>query len=562
MKTRGFFLVDRELAVWGLAACGVLAVAAWMLSNAPLATPAGRLVAMLAEPSGEGEALASTGRGAPLALVISNVTPTQLTPTPGGTQQHARGDCKVQTGSPTIFVVDQTATTTANGFGPFAAGESFSVPTLAWALATGAPGSIRCQFVQDADVGQGGGGVTAGSLDATYLRLDTANDPITGSLSTSFTPATLANPSIEAVGLQDVCIANEAGSRGMCILGTNAASAGDGVTITGSAAALAGRAAILLTAAVSGVSDRFIVRHTSTGGGGGVGVFSIAGNGGLVNESALNGGQLYVADAAGVRTAAGIVTSENAAAGHTLDTTTSLGGATNLLAINNNGTFSAAVDASGTFISEAGNGCGDLSFEVATGSATGMSTNGLHTDLDFCVGGVASLEVSGSRIALGVDVTSGVNVTGANPIVSSSAVGTSGRLRAWNAATTSLHEAAATVGIAGLPGGGQTRVPMQQWRYNESTTPTAVAEVFGGDGLTATFGGLATAVSWTDYGNVAWNGFASTGGSPTALPSCVVARVGRLYSRISNVGGSATSNLCWCGCVGGVCSFTALQGTC
>jgi hypothetical protein len=396
---------------------------------------------------------ASTGRSSPLAIVVSNAANVQLTPTPGGLQTHARGDCVVAAGSPDVFVVSETATDTSMGFGPFAAGSTFAVPTLAWARTAAAPGGVRCQFVQDAAVGQGGGGLSGGTADGLYMRLDATNAPTTSTWSSS-TAATLAAPSWEGVGSGDFCIANAAGSRGICIDGDPASSFDNGVTFTGTAAAASGRAAFHMTSSVTGVSDRFIARHTSTGGGGGVGVFSVAGNGGLVNESALNGGQLYVADAAGMRSAAGIVTSENAAAGHTLDTTTTLGGATNLLAINNNGTFSAAVDASGTFISEAGNGCGDLSFEVATGSATGMSTNGLHTDLDFCVGGVASMEVSGSRIALGVDVTSGVNVTGANPVVSSNAVGTSARLRAWNAATTSLHDASTTIGIAGLPGAG------------------------------------------------------------------------------------------------------------
>lgn len=544
MRARGFFVWD---------AMGFLALGLLVLSFGVFALGlAGMLPDVL-----EIEPAAPTGRGFTRVIAVSNATATQLSPNPGLQQGHARGDCKVATGSPPVVVVEQGAVSTAQGFGTFAAGETFAVPTLAWSLSTAPGGSVSCQFVGDAALGQGGGGLSGGAADATYLRLNTANDPISGTLSSS-QAATLLDPTLESTGLQDVCVANAAGSRGVCFTGTNAASADNGVLIQGSAAALSGRASVLIGGPVSGVSDRYVLRTNSAAANG---IFSVAGSGGLVNESALNGGQVYLADAAGARTLSGIWTSENTSTGHAFDTTTTLSGALNLLEVDNAGALRAAVDSSGTIISEAGNGCGDLSFEVATGAATGISTNGPHTDLDLCVGGVAAMEVSGTRISFAVDVTSGINNTGANAIVSSDSVGTGGRLRAWNAATTSSASAAATVGIAGLPGAAQTRVPMQQWRYNESTTPTAAAEVFGADGLTATFGGLATAVSWTDYGNTAWNGFASTG-TATALPACVAARVGRLYSRISNIGGSTTSNLCWCGCVAGVCSFTALQGTC
>lgn len=123
------------------------------------------------------------------------------------------------------------------------------------------------------------GGKSTASLDGTYLRLDTSNDPLTGVLAVKAGTSTAA-PSLTTPDNSSVLwisAGDGAQGRGISINPVAASSTDAGVTIFGSAAAASNRSSVLVsTTVVTSASDRYPLRIQANGS---VDVWKVAGNG-------------------------------------------------------------------------------------------------------------------------------------------------------------------------------------------------------------------------------------------------------------------------------------------
>lgn len=174
----------------------------------------------------------------------------------------------------------------------------------------------------------GGGGASASSLSGTFLRLDASNDPLTSQLSINQPTPDLITPTITTPANTNLVIAPGSGGRGISINSSTSTTLTDGVTISGTAAALSGATSILLNTSVSSATDRFPLRVTSAAGN----AFRVAGNG----DALVLGGVFAKASSAAGSPAYGFT-----------GTTTGLRGGANTLSFDVAGTEQAFIGSTG-----------------------------------------------------------------------------------------------------------------------------------------------------------------------------------------------------------------------
>lgn len=184
-----------------------------------------------------------------------------------------------------VFRVNEGATSTAAGIGPYcstcAAGARFSLPVQrVFVRASSGSATLQCSRLSSSthQSAAGGGGLSPSTADATYLRLDATNDPVTGELSISRAGAALATPSLTAPPGVDFALGLAAASgRGLVVSGAAATTTDNGVQIVGSQAAASGRTSVLVSTTVQSATDRYPLRVTSLAGD----AFRVAGNGNI-----------------------------------------------------------------------------------------------------------------------------------------------------------------------------------------------------------------------------------------------------------------------------------------
>lgn len=133
--------------------------------------------------------LDSGGQEVLATFTVSNTTATAVS---AAGEQPSSWQCSNATATQ-VFRVNQGDTATTNGIGPYcsscALGQTFSVPTQKlFLLAVGAPANVQCARVRDGGAYPSSSGLSTGAADATYLRLDTSNDPLTGNLALAGSP--------------------------------------------------------------------------------------------------------------------------------------------------------------------------------------------------------------------------------------------------------------------------------------------------------------------------------------------------------------------------------------
>lgn len=106
--------------------------------------------------------------------------------------RHLLARCVNTTTGVSLFVVESGAANTTSGLGPFcdtcAGGATLPPLGTAYLRTSAGTATVRCGFVEDwptagvSFTGPGAGGMSTTTADASYLRLDATNDPVTGSL--------------------------------------------------------------------------------------------------------------------------------------------------------------------------------------------------------------------------------------------------------------------------------------------------------------------------------------------------------------------------------------------
>lgn len=108
------------------------------------------------------------------------------------TMRHLLARCVNTSSGVALYIVESTATNTTDGEGPYcdtcAGGATLPPLGTAYLRTSAGTAAVRCGFVEDwptagvSFTAPGAGGMSSTTADASYLRLDATNDPVTGNL--------------------------------------------------------------------------------------------------------------------------------------------------------------------------------------------------------------------------------------------------------------------------------------------------------------------------------------------------------------------------------------------